>query len=82
MVTILGIKVNDRMEHATDLQSILTKFGCSIKTRLGMHNAGTESCAPFGVILLEIVDKDEALKIEKELLEISGIEIQRMVFES
>ncbi len=82
ITTILGIKVNDRNEHAAHLQSVLTKHGCSIKTRIGMHNAGDATCAPFGIILLEIVNEQEALSLEKELLEISDIEIQRMVFDS
>lgn len=78
--TILGVKVNDRIEHATELQTILTKNGCDIKTRIGLHTTGTDFCSPFGIILLEITEEDAALGIEKELLEIDEIEIQRMVF--
>lgn len=80
MITILGIKMNDRVENAVAFQAILTKYGCSIKTRIGLHNIQTETCAPYGVILLEIIDSENALLIEKELLEINEIELQRMVF--
>ena len=81
MVTIIGIKMNHRLENAVEFQSILTKHGCSIKTRIGLHNSEPKSCAPYGIILLEIVDSEKALEIEKELLEISDIELQRMIFD-
>lgn len=80
MITILGIKMNDRLENAVAFQAILTKYGCAIKTRIGLHNIETTACAPYGIILLEVIDEEKALLIEKELLEINEIELQRMVF--
>lgn len=80
MVTIIGIKMNDRIENAVAFQAILTKYGCSIKTRVGLHNASTNSCASYGIILLEVIDEEKAVLIEKELLEINEIELQKMVF--
>lgn len=80
MVTIIGIKMNDRVENAVAFQAVLTKYGCSIKTRVGLHNASSNSCAPYGIILLEVIDEEKAVLIEKELLEINEIELQKMVF--
>lgn len=80
MTTILGIKMNDRVENAVAFQAILTKYGCAIKTRIGLHNTNPSTCSPFGIILLEVTDEEKAFNIEKELLEINEIELQKMVF--
>ncbi len=34
---ILGVQVTNRIKNALEVQEILTKFGCNIKTRLGLH---------------------------------------------
>ena len=47
--------------------------------RIGMNNSSI-FCSSSGIILLQIDDKPEAVMLEKTLLEISEIEIQRMVF--
>ncbi|MDD3238025.1 MAG: hypothetical protein PHV37_08025 [Candidatus Gastranaerophilales bacterium] len=81
MTTILGIKMNSRVENAENFQAILTKYGCSIKTRVGLHRADKITCSPYGIILLDITDENDARAIEKELLNISEIELQKMVFD-
>ena len=80
MTTILGIKLNQRAQNSIRFQELLSQFGCSIRTRLGLHGAGADSCSPFGIILIEVVDDKDAEKIEQSLLEIDDIEIQKMVF--
>ncbi len=78
---ILGIYINERVKDATLIQKTLTKFGCSIKTRLGLHEVANEFCSPSGLILLELYgDLNECLKLENELLTIEGIQVQKMVF--
>ena len=79
---IMGIKLNERIEDAPKFQSILTKYGCSINTRLGLHVATADSCSPTGLILLEFVDNaiDEANKFEEEVKFLGQIDIQRMQF--
>jgi len=80
MTVILGIKLNQRVENSLNFQKIVTQYGCSIQTRVGLHCAGNETCSPYGIILLEIVDDIRADEIEKSLLEIDEIEIQKMIF--
>jgi hypothetical protein len=80
MTTIIGVKLDNRTQTALEFQKVLTHFGCSIKTRLGLHDVSDNKCAPHGIILLEVIDDDEALKLKDELLEISGIELQTMKF--
>lgn len=79
MTIILGIKLSDKQNNAIEFQQILTKFNCIIKTRVGI-NSSSIFCSSLGIILLHIEDEEKSIKMEKELIEISGIEIQRMVF--
>jgi len=80
MTTIIGLKLGDRCNNSCDLQGILTEFGCSIRTRLGLHPITSECCYPYGIILLEVVDDVKAKELEVKLCEIENIEIQRMIF--
>ena len=80
MTVILGVKTENRIESSEEIQKILTKNGCHIKTRLGIHNILGNICSKNGLILLEIPQKEHAIAIENELLNVSEIEIQRMEF--
>ena len=80
MTVILGIKLEDRLETATEFQKIITHFGCAIHTRVGLHKSDEKSCNSYGIILLEIIDNKIATELEKELLQINNIETQRMIF--
>ncbi|MEI6435866.1 MAG: hypothetical protein WCP32_13550 [Bacteroidota bacterium] len=80
-IWILGIHLTDRVKKVTDVQAVLTKFGCSIKTRLGLHDVVDDSCSPGGIILLELTgNREEFLKLENELLKIDGLDVKKMVF--
>lgn len=81
MTVILGVKTTNRLETSEEIQKILTKNGCYIKTRLGIHNILGNVCPKNGLILLEIPQKEHAIIIENELLDVSEIEIQRMEFD-
>ncbi len=78
---ILGIQITDRNQEVSDLQAILSKFGCSIKTRLGLHEVEGDYCSTSGLIILELTgNREEFLKIENELLGLEGVEVKKMVF--
>lgn len=78
---ILGINVGNRKDANEKVQTILTTFGCSIRTRLGLHETNDESNHPGGLILLELIgDVTEWDKLEKELSAIEHCEIQKMDF--
>lgn len=79
MTVILGIKLPDKVENAVLFQTILTKFNCHIKLRIGINNSNL-FCSSSGIILIQLEDSDKSLELEKELLEISGIELQKMIF--
>jgi hypothetical protein len=80
-VRILGIMINNPAKGADKIQSILSKYGCSIRTRLGMHDMDDEYAGDTGLMLLELVgDIQECLRLENELLALEGVEVQKMVF--
>ena len=80
MTTIMGVRLDNRIETAAELQKILTQFGCIIKTRLGIHEADEYKCSHNGIIILDIINDEQVPEFEKELCKIEGIEIQKMVF--
>lgn len=80
MTTIIGAKLGNRYETAPEFQKTLTNFGCIIKTRLGLHDVSDHVCSPNGIILLEVIDDEEAKKFIEELRKIPGIDIQIMHF--
>ncbi len=81
MVTIVGIQINDRQAEAGKVQGVLTGFGCSIKTRIGLHEASKDFCSPSGLIILEMLDQPEEIaRFEKALSEIKGIVVKKMQF--
>lgn len=78
---ILGIFIHDRNKEAGKVQGLLTKYGCSIKTRLGLHEVSDDFCASSGLILLELVgDKNECTRLENDLLGVEGIQVKKMYF--
>ncbi len=79
---IMGVALEQRIENAAKVQELLTKYGCSIGTRLGLHSASTDSCSPRGLIILEFIDgaEKEADELERELLALGGVIVRRMEF--
>ncbi len=80
MTTILGIKLAKRTETAPMLQEILSKYGCNIKTRIGLHDVRDGICAPDGVILLEVIGDEKIISdMLFELNSIQNIKLEKMI---
>ncbi len=79
---IMGISLAQRHETAKEVQELLTKYGCFIKTRLGVHGASEDSCSEQGLILLEFLNNSdkEAYNLEKELSLASSVVVKKMEF--
>lgn len=78
-VNILGVRIEDRVKEAGEVQKVLTQFGCSIKTRLGLHEVSIDLCSSSGLILLELTgSKEEQQKLHDALLKIPGTLIRKM----
>jgi len=79
---ILGVLITDRQKEAGEVQKVLTNYGCSIKTRLGLHEASNENCSNEGLILLELTGNFKEMdNLEKELQKIEGTQTQKMSFQ-
>jgi hypothetical protein len=77
---ILGIQVSHRAQLAIEVQKVLTRYGCSIKTRLGL-NDDEDTHRDLGLIILELTgDESEWIKLENELLSLEGVNVERMNF--
>jgi hypothetical protein len=77
--TILGVHVAQRTKHTAKVQKILSAYGCSIRTRVGLHDASENVCSPNGLILLEVVSK--AGELSAALAKVPGVTVKKMVFE-
>lgn len=78
---LVGVHVTERAKHAGKVQGVFTAYGCSIRTRLGLHEADAGRCSPNGMIILEMADDDAVVeKMVAELKALEGIEVQQMVF--
>lgn len=70
---IMAVAVNHRMKNATEVQSVLTKYGCIISVRLGLHETG-DVCADSGLIILQLSGTEEEIAdFAKELNLIEGV---------
>lgn len=77
--TIMALSIDPRVEHAPQVQTVLTKHGCIIKTRLGLHETSEDNCENRGLILLQINGKqDEINELESELTDVEGVKVKHM----
>ena len=79
---VLGVQVTKRVQNVPLVQSILTEYGCNIKTRLGLHEVTDTNCSTIGLLIIETYgDEKLILEMEAKLKAVQGIVIQKMVFE-
>lgn len=79
---VLGLQVFDRIKEAGRTQRVLSKYAHCIRTRLGFHELTSEVCSRDGFIILELAgDSSEWDKLQKELSDIGGLNLQHMSFE-
>ncbi|HEX2959054.1 MAG TPA: hypothetical protein VHO70_19620 [Chitinispirillaceae bacterium] len=78
---IVGIHITDRLQNVPAFQTLLSEYGCCIKTRLGLHDVSDNYCSQNGLVLIELVG-DDAKRDEFviSLRKINGIDVQVMVF--
>jgi 5S rRNA maturation endonuclease (ribonuclease M5) len=80
--TIIGVLLNNRVDSAPEFQSVLSKYGSIIQTRIGLHAASENVNLKKGVILLDFIDNPgkELERFKEELSGYKDIEMQQMVF--
>jgi len=75
--TVLLLLIKDRKGTAVTVQKILTDWGCTIKTRLGLHDGTLDSCTNSGLVILEIVgDKAKNEEMTRKLNLVKDVKAQ------
>lgn len=69
---VIGIRMDNRVSNALKLQEVLTRNGCQIRARLGLHEASESVCANDGLIVLQPCG--ELSVIERLVEDLNGIE--------
>ena len=72
---IMAVRIFDRSKSAVDVQKVLTEYGCSILTRLGLHDQSAPgTCSPSGLLVLQLCgSSEESKELEKKLNAIDGV---------
>ena len=71
---IIGVRLDNRVDNAAKFQEVLTRNGCRIKTRLGLHEVSEGSCSNDGIIVLQPYGTREDVEtLVKELNELEGV---------
>ena len=77
-LTIMAILQENRVETAVKVQDVLTKYGCYIRMRLGLHDAEIDQCSNNGLILLQLCGDVPVSEMEKELVAIESVKVKYM----
>ena len=72
---IMAVRIEQRDATAVEVQKVLTEYGCSIRTRLGLHDQTNDNtCSPSGILILQLAcDEHTAEELNKKLNVISGV---------
>jgi hypothetical protein len=83
MITVLGIKIIDRIKEAGLTQGILSRHAGVITTRLGFHEVTDSVCSREAYLILHINGEEaEKEKLADEIATLGGVEIRSMTFTS
>jgi len=78
---IVGVHITDRAIHAGEVQTILSKYGKNIRTRLGLHEINEDAASPNGLVILEVVGSNQEIDaLSDELRRLKGVQVQSMFF--
>ena len=81
-IRVIGILVRNREQNIENVQDVFTKFGCSIRTRLGINVSQEYNSNGTGLILLELTGEvAEMEKLENTLKTLKDVEVKKMIFE-
>ncbi len=78
----MAVLINHRSKNAVQVQETLTKHGCIIRMRLGLHEAGNV-CTEEGLVLLQLCgEKDEIHSLQEDLNSLDGVKANSMSISS
>ncbi len=72
---IMAVRIEQRDATAVEVQKVLTEYGCSIRTRLGLHDQTDDNtCSPSGILILQLAcSENVAEELNKKLSVIAGV---------
>jgi hypothetical protein len=77
--TIMAVIISKRIVEAVKVQQVLTKHGCIVKLRVGLHEAG-DVCADDGLVLLHLCGtRKDVAALKADLNRIKGVKAKTMV---
>jgi hypothetical protein len=75
---VMALMLDNRYQEAAKVQDVLTKNGCIINARLGLHEVGDE-CAANGLILLHLYGtQGEVDTLSSDLQGIAGVKAKTL----
>ncbi len=78
-IRIVGLLVEHPVKHGEEIQNIFSKFGCSIKTRMGLN---VDNLSDAALMILELYGSDEeSEKLINSLSKLNDVQVQQMSFE-
>jgi hypothetical protein len=76
--TIMAVSISKRIAEAVKVQQALTKHGCIIRLRVGLHETGGV-CADDGLVILTLCGtKPEIAALKTDLNKIKGVQAKTM----
>jgi len=79
---IIAVHVTNRVKQASRVQDVLTKYGASIKTRIGLHEASATKASSNGLILVEFVGTQKRSdNMLTALNAVTGVEAKSIIFQ-
>ncbi len=75
---IMAVRIEQREATAVQVQKILTDYGCSIRTRLGLHDQTNDNtCSPSGILILQLAcEESVAAELESKLNAVQGVKVR------
>lgn len=71
---IIGVRMDNRIDNAVKFQEVLTRNGCRIRARLGLHDVSEDACSNDGIIILQPYGSREDVEaLVNELNSLEGI---------
>jgi len=71
--------MDNRVNNAVKFQETLTKNGCKLRARIGLHEVSEESCSNDGLIILQPCGKKEEVEqLVHDLNKLEGITAKLM----
>lgn len=78
---IIGVQISSFSTQSEEVQKVFTEYGCSIRTRVGLHNVADGLCSLTALILLEFIGTPQlADEMIAKLTAIQGVTVKTMSF--